>query len=705
LLGRLVTLADPVRRAEALAAHPTLDQTTLPPENSVDLSVHARGQTREQLVEMIAAAVGVQVRTAEELLEVMEGRTPRLTLVVDALDEATGAEKVAGLLAELATTGGVRLLVGTRRHLVGRLVERDDALDLDDPAYFDAEDVAAYVRRCLLLDGDPEIPTPYRGQPALADWVAEAVAVRAGRSFLVAQLVSLSLVNATEVVQVDQPDWRDRFPREVGEAMWAYLDGFGVNRSRVRDLLVPLAFAEGDGLADETLWAELASRLGTEVYRPQDVAWLLRDTSAENLLLRTEQTDGAVARRLFHEALAEYLRGHEAHHPPHEAQRRITRTLQSRAPRMEGRTNWLAADAYSQAHLMTHAAAGRLLDELVTDPGALLMAAPAQLLRVLPEVTSPSARTAARVYQAAGLDQPTGVYQLQQSFWRTMWHPLLDDYDDYRSVGQQASCLHRAARYISATNLAEQILDLGLPMPWVTRWAHWDATHTRGQPNFRTKSISKVAIWEVDGAPMVVSVDSIFKRVQVWDAHSGQPRGEARLSFTGWVPAGVLGELDGTLVVVSGGGDGMVRIWDARTGQPRGEWLVGHNGWVSAVALGEVDGTPVILSAGGHDGQVRVWDARSGQRRGEASADYELRISAVALEDMDGIPVIVSGGWDGTVRLWDARSCNQLLVIEADAEVHDIAYADKQIIVATSLGLAAFQISGSLGAVRFSEPR
>ena len=48
-----------------------------------------------------------------------------------------------------------------------------------------------------------------------------------------------------------------------------------------------------------------------------------------------------------------------------------------------------------------------------------------------------------------------------------------------------------------------------------------------------------------------------------------------------------LGEVDGEPVVVSGSGDHTVRLWDARSGQPRGQPLKGHTNRVTAVALGK----------------------------------------------------------------------------------------------------------------------
>jgi WD domain, G-beta repeat len=716
VLGRLVLLADPTRREAAMGNDPDLDPATLPREDSIALSVHARGRTPQQVVEAVAATVGAEAATVEDLLEVLERRAVPVTVVVDAVDEAAGAEELAGVLARLAQTGGVRLLIGVRRHLVDRLVSIDQALDLDDPAYLVIDDVVAYVRRCLLLDADPDASTPYRGQHELADRVAEAVAARAGGSFLVAQLVSLALVNAGQTVDVGEPGWRQRFPREVGEAMRAYLDGFGTDRSRVRDLLVPLAFAEGEGLTDAGLWAALASELGTDVYRPQDVGWLLRDTTAPDLLQRTERQGGAVAWRLFHQALAEYLRDHEVSVGTREAQHRITQVLADRVPIRHGQPGWLAADAYTRSHLPTHAAAAGRLDEFVVDPGVLLAAEPGRLLRVLSKVATPVGWAAARAYQQAA-------------------HQLTSD----RPLEQRASCLQRAARYCAATDLAERISGLGIARPWTTTWAHWQASGAFRQLTGHTSLVEAVALGRIDDVPVIVSVGG--PTVRVWDARSGRPRGEPLAGHDGSAVAVALGEIDGEPVIVSGGDDqtvrvwdarsgrprgkpltvqareglgngvkvalgqidgepvivsgsddGTVRVWDARSGQPRGKPLTGHTGGIRALGSGTVDGELVIV-LGGLDGTVGAWDARSGRPRAEPSIGHSRAVWALTMGQIAGEPIIVSGGDDNTVRVWDMGLREQCR-IDVDAEPRRVVCIPKGlIVVATGLGLAAFQPS------------
>ena len=94
--------------------------------------------------------------------------------------------------------------------------------------------------------------------------------------------------------------------------------------------------------------------------------------------------------------------------------------------------------------------------------------------------------------------------------------------------------------------------------------------------------------------------------------------------------------------------DDTVRLWEARTGEARGDPLEGHKAGVMAVAWGTIDGEPVVVS-GGWDGTVRLWNART--RRPEqtikvGSAVYQCRMengSAIALVTSRGILILDVG--------------------------------------------------------------
>ena len=194
-----------------------------------------------------------------------------LVILIDALDEADGegearliAQRLLRPIARPDRNPPVGVLVGTRRGPGGELIralgDKARVIDLDDERYFDAGDIAEYVRRRLLREDDTTVRTPYRGERNLAHRVSAGVAGRANRSFLIAQLVSRSLIEVDDVVNVNSVGWQHRFPATVGDAMEDYLACFDRytkpqearqngdrregDRHRVRDLLRALAYAE-----------------------------------------------------------------------------------------------------------------------------------------------------------------------------------------------------------------------------------------------------------------------------------------------------------------------------------------------------------------------------------------------------------------------------------------------------------------------------
>ena len=553
------------------------------------------------------------------------------TVVIDALDEANDPpsviQKVILPLHDAASPGrGPRLLVATRRYeqLLGSLPRARAIVDLDQDAYSNEGDVAGYVTKVLLATSDPDSPTPYRDQPKLASQVASQVAAIAGHSFLIAQIAARTLAHTPRAldpaeVSADRQRWHD-----VGAAFDRDLDRYGEQAHRVRDLLTPLAWAEGAGLPRE-LWAPLATALtDNENYTDDDITWLL-EQAAFYLVEALDQ--GRSVYRLYHQQFAEYL---WAAHASSTAQQRITAELMRHVPvAAAGRREWLAAAPYIRAHLATHAGKGGVLDQLVTDPGFLLAADPGRLQPALATVTDPQARKSASAFENTR-------YLLRG-----------------QPPGQAAAQLDLSAQVHGATILADSISQLPFPRPWTITWGHWPPPHRNIVLGRHAGEVSAVAVGVADGTPVAVS-GSRDGAVRVWDLRTGAATGEPLAGHTGPVDAVAVGVADGSPVAV-GGRDGTVRVWDLRTGAVRGEPPAGHTGEVTAVAVGEADGTPVAVS-GSRDGTVRVWDLRTGAAHGKPPAGHTSRVTAVAVGVADGTPVAVSSSYDGTIRVWDLRT-------------------------------------------------
>ena len=146
-------------------------------------------------------------------------------------------------------------------------------IDLDAPRWADRQALTVYTIRNL-LEASPH--SPYRdSSPWKARQVAEAVATKADPSFLVARIIATTLAAADTVPDPTDPHWLVSLPRLPGDAMRQDLQRrLGPDAERARDLLRPLAYAEGQGLPWGDIWAPLASRICGHAYTDKDLYWL-----------------------------------------------------------------------------------------------------------------------------------------------------------------------------------------------------------------------------------------------------------------------------------------------------------------------------------------------------------------------------------------------------------------------------------------------
>ncbi len=628
VLGRIVTLSDYRLRSQV----PLVDaaEGTVPPVGCVDVAVQATGKTLEQVVTAISEALGIEPGSEQQLVDALGERAEAVVVVVDAVDEAAQPHELARkLLRPMGSANRVRLLVGTRRHLVPLLGAAAVVLDLDDPAYLERSDLAEYARRCLLMEGDPAAQSGYRDRPEVAVRVARAIADRAHPSFLVAQLASRSLANAADVVDVEQPGWSDRFPATVGEAMDDYLARFAVGgtreqEQRVRDLLLPLAYAQGQGLPDEELWAALATATGTQRYEPHDVRWL-RQTSAADLVHSVE-ADGARFVRLFHEALADYFRSGRTEQDDHRA---YTATLLDLIPpsRQPAGKDWSHAPAYVRAHLAAHAAQAGMLDGLLVDAGFLLVAEPTRLIRELPTATTAAAVQAERVIQQAL------PYLLTTA------------------PGDRASYLEMAARRNHVGWLASQLGELQPSRAWRIGWTHWRPPSPHRVLSAASGRISGLAITEADGRLILVSRDQ-HGFTRCWDIRTGEPVGDTLTGGPSPV-ALTVGRLDGRPVLIHpSAGDGpALEVWDIVERIEAREPLPLATSGPRSLAFFEMDGEPLIAVLD-RENSLRLYNLRTDALVREFAPRDARWTRDLTIREAGGGFMALCGSWDGFL-IWD----------------------------------------------------
>jgi WD40 repeat protein len=625
VLGRLVVLADPVRRGSVpLTGVPS---STLPPPRSIDVAVHARGKTSAQVLQALCAAARLHADTPGEFTARLGRR--RLHALIDAADEATEPlALVAGLLRPLIdTTSGLRLLIGTRRHLLAGLGPHTVHLDLDAERYADPASIRTYAQRCL-TETAPE-GSPYHQATAaltIAE-IAEAVAEAAGRSFLVALIASRTLAAGAHLPDPHDPAWRRSLPATAAEAMRNDLHTrLGRDARRATDLLTPLAFALGGGLPWEDLWAALASDLAATRYTDEDLVWLRRHAG---FYVVEASEAGRSVYRLYHEALAEHLR-HD--HDPQQVHAAISRFLTMHTPATpDGEPDWADAHPYTRAHLPTHAARGNVLDLLLDDPAFLLTADQPALLAALPAARTDTARRNTRVYLRAA-------------------HHLRD-----KPAHEHSTYLETAALITGAIPLATRINARYPTRPWRTLWAHWQVEAAHQILTGHTAPVVAVACTTLLDGRAVAVTGSHDTTVRVWDPATGRQIGNPLTGHNSWVRAVMDAALpDGRPVAVTADHDGTVRVWDLATGRPVGKPFTAHTGQVAAVACGTLPDGRAVAVTGDYDRTVQVWDLATGWQIGIPLTGHTGQVAAVACGRLpDGRAVAVTGSHDRTVRVWD----------------------------------------------------
>ncbi|QES51656.1 peptidase C14 caspase catalytic subunit p20 [Streptomyces venezuelae] len=385
LLGMVTLLTDPVRAAAV--PRDRLPDGDLPAPGAVHAAVHAGHKSTRQLLDAIAAAADCAADTLGTLTAALQRRAEPLIILVDSVDEALdprgATDELLLPLADPELGLPLRLLLGARRHVARRLPSSALCIDLDEEEYADPLAVRAYAR--TLLTGPGSVLAA--ADPQRVDAVAEAIAEAAGRSFLVARITARTVAREIRVPDPADQAWRDALPRLPGEAMERDLrQRLGDRAGTARDLLVPLAFAQGVGLPWAGIWPQLATALAGRPYGDADL-FRLRDEAGSYMVESVE--DGGSVYRVYHRALIEYLREGRDERA---VEATVTAVLRAAVDRHRG--GWRSAHPYVRRYLALHAGAAGVLDELVQDAEFVLACAPGQLMAALPGLHTPAGRRA-----------------------------------------------------------------------------------------------------------------------------------------------------------------------------------------------------------------------------------------------------------------------------------------------------------------------
>src|SRR5215475_5801088 len=154
-------------------------------------------------------------------------------------------------------------------------------------------------------------------------------------------------------------------------------------------------------------------------------------------------------------------------------------------PRCEdGRRDWTRANEYLRTFLPVHAAAGGLLDALLTDAGFLAVVEPGRLLAALPAATTQRGLRIARLIERVG-----------QQLLR---HPR----------AEQICYLQLSARMCGDELFAQQIDALDVPRPWSVLWARWTQLSDGRVLAHHDDYVHSVAVIPHRGEQVVVSAST-----------------------------------------------------------------------------------------------------------------------------------------------------------------------------------------------------
>jgi WD40 repeat protein len=641
LLGLVETAGS--RAWRTVVSDPSRGGRDEPPARvGIDVFLRVARKEPEEVATMLATTAHLDSGDPEVVAERILAREGPLTIVVDGLDEAIDASRLTrDLLLPLAIGGpnvGVRLFIAG--DLTTPLFGPDvDCLVLDATTYLHSADIVNCIHRTLTTA--PRFGSSSDGWAANALGLSNAIASWSGNNFLLARLAASACAMARpgHLDGIVDSTGKPLVPPSIGATLDLYFRQFGADRTRVVDLLSGLAWAEGDGISDDNLWAAVASALSRRPYGAEDARWLR--TTPANDLVDAGFSDGMVTYRVAHALVAEHLR---AGTDEVEAHLLITEALHEHLPKdpETGQANWTRS-AYHRRHFGTHASRAGRLDELLRDPAFVLDADPIRLrsaLRRLHEqpVTSDDER----------------------------WTATLKQYTDDRlrtrhGTDWWAAYLHLAALRHGQDEFAADVLRSGRRMPWVAQWS-------KTLPDVGERSDRRDQLWAasitrlVDGRRIAISGadDGVLKFVELT---TGMPAGPPLLGHQG--PAWTLatGRLaNGRDIAVSGGEDGAIWSWDLRAAtdivcRPGGRcgFPVGiSNGPITALTVAQhPDGRRIVVSGALGESAVRLWGLEGRRPVTSSLHGHDKWIqAAVATVMSDGEFVAITGDAGGGLLMW-----------------------------------------------------
>jgi WD domain, G-beta repeat len=708
VLARLVTLSDPdfaaayPREIEAIPADlkPGVKTVLGAPGGGVDIAVVATAKYAHEVIGQLSDALGAARPDRADadlhsrigaLTTTVNALAAPVTVVVDALDEAEDPLGITRALAQLAQETTLRLLVGVRSPSgpddrlaaagpQGSLADQAEALlsarrlRVDEDPWWHQGDVWGYAESVLLHT--PGSPYQGPGRHEQADQLAEVIAGRIGRTFLVARLAAAALTRRPGLADPADPAWLATLDEDVvgvfrADLIRAFPEGDA--RLAAVELLRAVAFAYGKGLPWGEIWPLVANAVADRhgKFGDRDIAWLL--ASPISAYLVTDVEDDTTAYRLFHDALRGALRtrwrdlvDNQMSHEPDETavEARITKILRALLDDQDLKD----APRYLLRSLPGHAQAAGLIDELLADDAYLLHADLQRLLPAADSAVSAQGRRRARMLRLTPQAIPAGVAERAALF--SVTEALEDLGTSYRQGHANA--------------------------PYRARWARVKPRHERAFLTGHQGSVRGVCPVTVDGQPMLASA-SDDRTVGIWDPATGQQHAGFdghQGSVTSVCPVTVAGQP----MLASASDDRTVRIWNPATGQQHARFD-GHQDSVTSVCPVTVAGQP-MLASGDSGGTVRIWNPTADTlpyyevQRPHAWFDgHQDWVWSVCPVTVAGQPMLASASSDRTVRIWNPTAGTSAIRAMTHYPALAVAEARRLLGIGLETGLLVIEVT------------
>ncbi|MFJ9850938.1 ATP-binding protein [Streptomyces sp. NPDC101150] len=406
LLTGFLMLCDPeYRKGLELDA---LDPATVPPDLPVPAVPSVAGLTAAQTLWLLADHYELSAtRTADIFPELgqlpLSGRP--VTIVVPDVDRAgpvrgTGepAHVVRDALKPLAAVDSLRLLADVPREFAAELAEGlppgvAQIIDLDAPEWADPEGLVLQAEALLNPQfGAPALP--FTTEPDARRALAEGIARHAGDGAGSRLTVYLAVRSILMHPEGFDPADASQLPGSVGEVLDLHAQRLDTHPRILRQILAPLALAEGDGLPVPLL-TPLASAVAERDMSEDMVRGMLLVAPFIRPVERAGEgipEDERTLLGLEHPGIGEAVRAGISDVPG--AQARIAMELLEAVPHQD----WAKAGAYVRDHIAGHALGAGLLPRLLTDPGLFAHAEPVRLRAAVEAVPPERLDAPARTY-------------------------------------------------------------------------------------------------------------------------------------------------------------------------------------------------------------------------------------------------------------------------------------------------------------------